>query len=170
MNSNLDPNSHEPLIDSALIGLDLTAEHHLANCPCCQGEREKTEQALREFAEMQRDEATRPEPFWQAQADRIRAARAQISPRSPLRTALVPALALLLLLALQLTPQKETSPKPVQQVQAISDHDLLVEVERTMNTATPYALEPVALLSDESASTYSVPENNATKEPRSHVN
>ena len=122
MTSNLDPNSHEPLIDSALIGLDLSAEHHLANCHCCQGEREKTEQALREFADLQREQANRPEPFWENQAASIREARAQISQRSPLRTALVPALALLLLLALQLTPQKESSPKPVQQTQSISDH------------------------------------------------
>jgi len=170
MTSNLDPNSHEPLIDSALIGLDLTAEHHLANCPCCQGEREKTEQALRGFAELQREHANRPEPFWEDQAARIREARAQISQRSPLRTALVPALALLLLLALQLTPQKKSSPKPVQPAQTISDHDLLVEVERTMNTATPYALEPVALLSDESESTHPVNDQNPAKESRSHAN
>jgi len=170
MTSNLDPNSHEPLIDSALIGLDLSAEHHLANCHCCQGEREKTEQALREFADLQREQANRPEPFWENQAARIREARAQISQLSPLRTALVPALALLLLLALQLTPQKESSPKPVQQTQSISDHDLLVEVERTMNTATPYALEPVALLSDDSETTHPVSDQNHPKEPRSHAN
>jgi hypothetical protein len=170
MTSNLDPNSHEPLIDSALIGLDLTAEHHLANCPCCQGEREKIEQALRGFADLQREQASRPEPFWENQAARIREARAQISHRSPLRTALVPALALLLLLAFQLTPQKGSSPKPVQQTQTISDHDLLVEVERAMNTATPYALEPVALLSDESESTHPVSDQNPAKEPRSHAN
>jgi hypothetical protein len=170
MTPNLDPNSHEPLIDSALIGLDLTAEHHLANCPCCQGEREKTEHALRDFAELQREQANRSERFWQDQAARIREARAQISQRSPFRTALVPALALLLLLALQLTPQKETSPKPVQQTQTISDHDLLVEVERTMNTATPYALEPVALLSDDNEATYAVSDQNHPKEPRPHAN
>ena len=158
MNPNFD--SHEPLIDSALIGLDLTAEHHLSNCPCCQGEREKTEQALRRYAEFERDRASRPESFWDDQAARIRAARSKPG-RLQLGAVLVPALALLVVLVLELAPQREPlSPLPTVQAQSISDHDLLIAVERAVDNGMPYALQPVALAVDQGESGAAVPKQN----------
>jgi hypothetical protein len=167
---NPDSNPHEPLVDSALIGLDLTAEHHLAHCPCCQAEREKTEQALRRFAESQRERAAQTESFWQQQAERIRSARRSSDLRSALRAVLVPALAVFLLLAIELKPTKRAVPRPTAQVQTVSDHELLVEVERAVDNGTPYALEPVALLSDEADTTSAVHDKNIPKESRSHAN
>jgi hypothetical protein len=157
MNNN--PNSHEPLIDSALIGLDLSAEHHLAHCPCCQGEREKTEQALRQFAELEREQASRSEDFWEEQTARIRAARISLARRASPAPILVPALALLLVLGLAITPRRQppTRPTPTQE---ISDHDLLVAVERAVDNGTPYALEPVALVADDTESSSAVPNKN----------
>lgn len=169
MNSN--PNSHEPLVDSALIGRDLAAEHHLAGCPCCQQDREKIEQALQHFADVQRAQAHQPEHFWEEQTARIRAARAELRPRSPVRTALVPALAVLLVFALELVPRKQSQPlPPPQQAQLYSDHELLVQVERAVNNGTPEALEPLALLSEEDTVTSAVPDKTYSKESRSHAN
>lgn len=168
MNANANP--HEPLVDSALIGLDLTAEHHLANCPCCQVEREKTEQALRHFADLQREEASRPEPFWEQQMSHIRTTRRAAGRRSAARAALLPAVAVILLLAFALAPQKRPMPKAAAQAQAVSDHDLLVEVERAVDNGTPYALEPVALAVDDSSMNSVVQANKNPKESRPHAN
>lgn len=168
MNENA--NSHEPLVDTALIGLDLTAEHHLANCPCCQVEREKTEQALRHFADLQWEAASRPESFWEQQLARIHAARRASERRSAVRAALVPAIAVIVLLAFALAPQKRPAPKPAAQAQAVSDHDLLVEVQRAVDNGTPYALEPVALVDDDSNANSPIQANKNSKELRSHAN
>jgi len=157
------PNSHEPLIDSALIGLDLTAEHHLAHCPGCQGEREKTERALRQFAELEREQASRSEAFWEEQTARIRAARASLARRPAPAAILVPALVLLLILGLSLTPRRQPPTRPTQ-TQEVSDHDLLVAVERAVDNGTPYALEPVALVADEAESSRALPNKSVHQE------
>ena len=47
---NPNENSHDPLVERALVGLDLAAEHHLANCAPCQTERERVQEALRRTA------------------------------------------------------------------------------------------------------------------------
>jgi hypothetical protein len=156
---NHSPNSHEPLIDGALIGLDLTAEHHLAHCPCCQGEREKTEQALRQFAELEREQASRSDAFWEEQTARIRTARVSLARRTPPAAILVPALVLLLVLGLVLTSRRQP-PTKATQTQEVSDHDLLVAVERAVDNGTPYALEPVALVVDEAESGAAMPNKN----------
>ena len=174
MNENA--SSHEPLVDRALIGLDLTAEHHLANCPCCQGEREKTEQALRHFAELQREQASRSEAFWEDQTARIRAARASLARRMPGAAILAPALVLLVVLGFELTPRRQAQTGPTE-TQTISDHDLLVAVEQAVDNGTPYAFAPVALVADESepssaASIKNVPQKNhktTIKEFNSHA-
>src|SRR5258708_6579118 len=46
---NPNENSHDPLVERALVGLDLAAEHHLANCAPCQTERERVQEALQLF-------------------------------------------------------------------------------------------------------------------------
>ena len=157
------PNSHEPLIDRALIGLDLAAEHHLAHCPCCQGEREKTERALRQFAELEREQASRSEAFWEEQTARIRAARASLARRLSPAAILVPALVLLLILGLSLTPRRQPPTRPTQ-TQEVSDYDLLVAVERAVDNGTPYALEPGALVADEADSSRALPNKSVHQE------
>jgi hypothetical protein len=165
MNSTNDPNSHEPLIDRALIGLDLAAEHHLAHCSCCQGEREKTEQALRRYAEKQREEASRPESFWDEQAARIRGARVSLRRQPPVVAVLASAATLLLVLGVALAPQRRIqTPQKSAALQNISDHDLLLAVERAVDNGTPYALEPVALMVDEPESTGSLQKKNMSRQ------
>ena len=70
MNSNENP--HEPLVERALVSFDLAAEHHIAHCQPCQTEREKVEDALRQFGAANREYANRPTSFYEQQAARIR--------------------------------------------------------------------------------------------------
>jgi len=178
MNSNLNSNqnsAHEPLVDRALMGLDLAAEHHLATCPCCQGERERTERALQRYAETEREQASRHEAFWTDQAARIRGACRSIKRRPSAAAVLVPALALLLLLTLELVPRSKPQAPPANaKGQSISDQDLLLAVERAVDSGTPYALEPVAFSievgqSHSAGSQKGVSHSNLRKEPASHV-
>ena len=79
---NNEQNAHEPLVESALAGFDLAAEHHLATCQPCQAERDRMQEVLREFAAANREYANRPESFWQQQALCIEVARDSSDPRS----------------------------------------------------------------------------------------
>jgi hypothetical protein len=170
-NSDSNCNSHEPLIDSALIGLNLTAEYHLSNCACCQGEREKTEQALQHFAALQREQASRPESFWEEQAKRIRAVRRFRKFNPSVAAVLAPAAMLLLVLALMLVPRRPAQPQVnAAQGPIVSDQDLLVAVEQAVNSGTPDALEPVALAVDVPETTSVIPTKRIAKEPASHEN
>src|ERR1700745_959323 len=141
MNSN--ENLHEPLVDQALVGFDLAAEHHIAHCQPCQAEREKVEEALRQFGAANREYASRPESFYEQPAARIRAAQQASTRSSRMTMALVPSLVVLMVLALaMLGKAPRVRPvavaPPVQQ--ADSDHELLVQVERAIQSETPRAL------------------------------
>jgi hypothetical protein len=172
MNSN--ETSHEPLVERALVGFDLAAEHHLANCEPCQSERERVEDALRNFGAANRQYANRPESFWEQQAARIRAARGERTQRSRVALALAPGLAVLLLLGFALVnrgPSTRTIAVAVVPVQSdTSDHELLLEVERAVQSDTPLSLEPATLMVEESDNNLPVHSTNPSKEPRSHEN
>lgn len=174
-NLKRDSGSHAPLVDRALMGLDLAAEHHLANCPCCQGEREETEQALLRYADFEREQAGRQESFWSDQLVRIRAACPTASRRTSAGVVLVPALALLLVLGLGFGLRRQPAPVPTTaHVENISDHDLLLAVESAVDSGTPYALEPVALMVDEPESAGDLQKDHGlraktNKEPNSYA-
>jgi len=147
MNSN--ENVHDPLVEQAVVGFDLAAEHHLAHCAPCQTEREKLEDALRQFAAANREYASQLESFYEQQATRIRAALRESQQRSRAKTALVPSLVVLALLAVAMLG-KGPGVRPVAVTppvqQTASDHELLLEVERALESDTPRALEPVTLV------------------------
>lgn len=166
--------SHAPLVDRALMGLDLAAEHHLANCPCCQGEREKTERALERYAAFEREQVERQETFWADQATRIRAACNSVRRRPAAAAALVPALGLLLVLGLGLMLRRQPVPAPpVAHIRTVSDHELLLAVESAVDNGTPYALEPVALMVEEREPVKDLQKRNVrqkmNKEPKSYA-
>ena len=176
---NPNENTHEPLVDRALVGFDLAAEHHLANCQPCQEERERVEEALRLFGAANREYANRPESFWEQQAQRIRAARSERAQRSKIALTLTPGLAVLLLLGFALISRTPDTPPPttsmnVPTVQgtsnAMSDHELLLEVERAVGTDTPLSLEPATLLVEENEDAVPLESSTASKEPRTHEN
>jgi hypothetical protein len=158
--------SHEPLVDRALMGLDLAAEHHLANCLCCQSDREAIERALKHFAEVQREQAKGTESFWERQAAKIREATARSEkPSFALRS--IPALAVVALVAfLFLRPTSKPTP-PIAPPMP-SDEVVLTEVERAMASGTPEALEPVSLYSAADTEEVSSPNSRTKKEPASH--
>lgn len=175
MNSN--DNSHEPLVDQVLVGFDLAAEHHIANCQPCQAERERMEDVLRQFATANREYATRPESFWEQQAARIRAASIQSRQRSRMAMALAPSLVVLLLAAFAILGRApgvrplETTNHAVHapMIPMDSDHELLLGVERAMQADTPLALEPATLMVEESDN-LPVDTTLERKESRSHEN
>ncbi len=167
---NPNENSHDPLVERALVGLDLAAEHHLANCAPCQTERERVQEALQLFGAANREYANRSENFWEQQAARIRAAQTERSHRSRLAVTLTPGLAVLMLLAFALLHRAPVS-LPVQPVAQIDyDHELLVEVERAVHTATPLSLQAATLMVEESDSSRPMNSANSAKEIRSNEN
>jgi hypothetical protein len=170
---NSDENSHDSLVARALVGFDLAAEHHIAHCPPCQTERERVEDAVRQFSVANREYASRPEVFWEQQAARIRAARRESGQRSRLTMTLVPSMVVLLLLAIAVlgrAPGARPAAVTTPSVQTDSDHELLLEVERAVGTGTPHALEPATLMVEESNGSGPLNSTSENKETRSHEN
>jgi hypothetical protein len=169
MNSN--ENAHDPLVEQALIGFDLAAEHHIAHCDPCQTEREKVADALRQFGAANREYANRPESFYEQQAARIRAAQQESKQRSRLTMALVPSLVVLVLLAIAML-HRAPGVRPVAVVPVVqqtdSDHELLVQVERAIQSDTPRALEPATLMVEDSDGNRPLNSRSERKETRSH--
>lgn len=171
MNSN--ENAHDPLVERALVSFDLAAEHHLAECPPCQSERERVQDVLSQFAAANREYANRPETFWQHQALRIEAARRKSETRSRLVATLVPAVVVLFLAAFGIlghAPGVRPVATVAPTVQVDPDHELLLEVERAIQTDTPRALEPATLMVDERDSNLPLVSTSPRKEIRSHEN
>jgi len=170
---NSTDNTHDPLVERALVSFDLAAEHHIAGCQPCQAERDHLEKALREFAGANREYAKRPEDFWEVQAARIRAARRESDTKSQLTMALVPSVVVLLLAAFAVlgrAPDTRTTRPAAAVAQVDADHELLLEVERAIQTDTPRALEPATLMVEESDGTLPLDPALRNKETRSHEN
>jgi len=169
---NPNENTHDPLVDRALVGFDLAAEHHLANCQPCQEERERVENALRLFSAANREYASRPESFWEQQALRIRAASNERARKSRVAmTLLLVGAALLSRVpnsapAVAINPSAATTVKP----DPLSDHELLLEVERAVQSDTPLSLEPAMLMVEENDSSLPLSSSNARKELHTHEN
>ncbi|HMK21726.1 MAG TPA: hypothetical protein VK466_05290 [Terriglobales bacterium] len=166
-------NPHEPLVERVLVGFDLTAEHHVAHCAPCQTERQKLEEALQQFGAANREYASRSEDFWDKQAAQIQQKRRESSNRARVVGALAPALAMLLFVGVFLvsqSPHVEPSAQTVPAVQTDSDHELLVAVERAVESDTPQALAPVAWMEEENDGSTSLPARSNQKESRSHEN
>ena len=171
MNSN--DNSHDPLVERAVVDFDLAAEHHIANCQPCQGERERVEEALRQFAAVNLQYANRPDSFWEQQAARIQAAHFGSAQRSRMTMVLVPTVAVLLLLAFAILGRAPGG-RPVATsrpaVQVDPDHELLLRVERALQADTPLALAPATLMVEESDNDLPLQTTSERKGIRTHEN
>lgn len=170
MNSN--ENVHDPLVEQALVGFDLAAEHHIAHCEPCQAERERVGEALRQFGVANREYANRPASFWEQQAASIRAAQQASVQRSRTAVALIPSVVVLLLLGFAILG-RAPGVRPVAvtpAVQTDADHELLLGVERAIGADTPMALEPATLMVEESAGDEPLNSTYEGKERRSHEN
>ncbi len=170
---NANENTHDSLLERALVSFDLAAEHHIAHCQPCQTEREKVEAALRQFGAASRQSASRPEIFWEQQASRIRAAQRQYGQPSRLTMTLVPTVVVLLLVAFAMLgrgPGVRPVAVATPAVQSDSDHQLLLEIERAVRADTPLALEPATLMVEESDGNLPLHTSSEKKETRSHEN
>jgi len=166
-------NSHDSLVERALVGFDLAAEHHLANCSPCEEERERVQEVLRKFGKASRQLASRPETFWEMQAARIRAARGDAGQRPRLTMALVASVAVLVLLAfasLSKVPKDAPVASTAPMVQTDADHELLLAVERAVDCDTPVALAPVTLMVGEDGGGLPLNATSEKKETGNHEN
>jgi hypothetical protein len=170
---NSSDNTHDPLVERAVASFDLAAEHHIAGCPPCQAERDHIEDALRQFAAANRENAKRPEDFWELQAARIRAGHRDSDAKSRLTMTLVPTVVVLLLAAFAILG-RAPGVRPIQPAAPVAevdtDHELLLEVERAIQCDTPRALEPATLMVDESDGNLPLDPASQNKETRSHAN
>jgi len=98
------------------------------------------------------ERAERPDWFWSRQHARvmsqINAQRATSVPKLAWAS-LAATIAVAMLLILPTRPEKQIQPQAKVQQVVMSDHDLMLAVERTLNAGTPSSLEPASLLADE---------------------
>jgi hypothetical protein len=112
------------------------------------------EQDIRGLLDAWRDSAERqgerPDHFWARQRTRVMSKIAEPRQASPrfawAGIAAVVAVAVALFAPAQ--KPKQLQPQPAAQVQ-ISDHDLMIALERSMNSSVPSSLAPATLLADE---------------------
>jgi hypothetical protein len=117
---------------------------HLAQCPACAAELRMLQAALKQMPQQAEQAAQRDETFWRAQRLAIYQRVTQApGPRATLHWAL--ALAALLLFAVLLNqPATESALRAGAQLDP--DHELLLQVEETVNRRVPAALAPADLL------------------------
>lgn len=121
---------------------------HLQECSSCRAEVERIRASLRTLRSISDSAATKPDHFWQQQQEAIRnliVAGAPAATSIP-RLAWAAVAALMVMgIALLLT----TTPAPAPHARYDADHELLVEVERALQSNGPAALEPATLLTPE---------------------
>jgi hypothetical protein len=125
-------------------------QEHLEHCPSCQAKHRGPLDVLKGFAEWARQSTDRPETFWQRQAAEI-TAQLHAPSSGRISTGFQPAWAaiavvILLGVLLLLGPSQKPSSE---NAHAASNHELLVNVEQTVESDLPIALEPAALLAEE---------------------
>jgi hypothetical protein len=121
---------------------------HLEFCDSCLQEVGR----LRETVAALRDAGGQPEVFWRTQQAAIRARIAAVpAPRLPGLPRSVWAVAVLLIAAGLLLLSGDGTPPSVQRaaINADPDHELLLEVERVMQSNGPDSLQPAAYLVQE---------------------
>lgn len=118
---------------------------HWAECDSCRTEQEKLQRAIAGLRAWALAEAERPETFWTRQRSAIRRALEQASPARARRLpwALATAAAFLVLALALLT---ERAPQKGSIVADDPEHELLIEVQRSVRREIPTALEPASLL------------------------
>jgi hypothetical protein len=109
------------------------------------------EQALSQWRESAAERAERPDWFWSRQharaMSRIHEGRSVHLPKLAWAS-LAATIAIAVSLIMPSRPGKQVQPQPRQEAQ-LSDHDLMVAIERSMDAGVPSSLEPASLLADE---------------------
>jgi hypothetical protein len=135
-------------VEEMLLAPATENRHHLEQCDSCKVEVQRIRRPLETLNRTVRTAAEKPEDFWQRQrmAIRERIAATQSRPiRRPARLAWAAA-ALIATATLVLDSAPKLEPP---QARIDPDHELLIEVERILQSDGPQALEPAALLTRE---------------------
>jgi hypothetical protein len=137
--------NEEQIVAVALGEAGGEASAHLEACGACRGEAERVLTALAGYARESRAAAERPDSFWAWQHGAI-LARLAVGTVRTRRLAWTSVTALLILAAVAMN---QGTPGGNAAQGYDPDHELLVDVERTVRREVPAALEPAALLAAE---------------------
>jgi len=140
---------------------------HLATCSSCRAKRERMRRLLAELPAVTHVVAQNTDAFWEQQRTAIWANIRSVEPRKFPILAWASAAAVLVAATLLFSIAPTVPPR----AQADSDHELMIQLERTLQSEVPAALEPAALLAREITqnSQLNSPSPDRKKE-RSHEN
>jgi hypothetical protein len=118
---------------------------HLATCSSCRAERKRMRHVLGELPALTRIVAQNDDAFWEQQRTAIWAKIDSVDARKFPVLAWASAAAVLVAATLLFSIAPSVPPR----AQADSDHELMIQLERTLQSEVPVALEPAALLARE---------------------
>lgn len=123
---------------------------HAEQCEQCRSEIEGLRRALQGLPEWAQSASARPEEFWRLQRGKVgravETATAELTQPMP-RLAWAAATAIIVVATILLSSAPAPAPTPNPPVaQVDSDHELLLEVERVVESGGPDALAPATLL------------------------
>ena len=122
---------------------------HLATCASCRAEQERMRRVLGELPSLASLAAQNTDVFWEKQRTAIWADIIKVKPRKEFPT-LAWALGAAVLVAASLLLSIVPAPTPVAtRAEADPDHEFMIQLERTLQSEVPEALEPAALLARE---------------------
>jgi len=118
---------------------------HLATCSSCRAEQERMRRVLGELPALTHIVAKNTDAFWELQRASIWANIDSVGPRKFPALAWASVAAVLVAATLLISIAPTVPPR----AQADSDHELMIQLERTLQSEVPAALEPAALLARE---------------------
>jgi hypothetical protein len=118
---------------------------HLATCSSCRAEQERLRRALGTLPAITHIVAQNNDAFWEQQRTVIWAKIDSVEPRKLPVLAWASAAAVLVAATLLFNIAPTVPPR----AKVDSDHELMVQLERTLQSEVPVALEPAALLARE---------------------
>jgi hypothetical protein len=136
--------SDEDLLE-ALLDRPSGFNAHLTTCSSCRAERERVRRLLAELPTVTHVVAQNTDAFWEQQSRDIWAKIDSIESRKVPVLAWASAATVLIAATLLFNSAPTVPPR----AQADSDHELMVQLERTLQSEVPMALEPAALLARE---------------------
>jgi len=160
----------EPEIAEIISAGSSFAGSHAEQCTQCRSEIENFEENLSNLRHWARSISSMPEEFWAAQRIRtVSSLRTTTEPAGPVFPRIAwPALAALAALATFMLAR--TPSLPNEETQAATDHDLLVQVERVLESGGPAALAPTSILLQEISGNASSLDSRDQIRERNHEN
>jgi len=136
--------SNEDLLE-VLLDRSSGFNAHLATCSTCRAELGRLRRVVGELPALTHVVAQNTDAFWEQQRTSIWANIDSVEPRKFPVLAWASAAAVLVAATLLFSIAPAVPPR----AQADSDHELMIQLERTLQSEVPVALEPAALLARE---------------------